>query len=160
MIYCLSRHIGDSAVTCLCPHGFKGSKCNKPDLNELSGKTFHHFHWNIIINSDLYENIIFFYWIIYITYHIRKCTSFFIKSMVYLTRLIIVTYEIYTFYFTSSSYKFYPVFFATVGIFFKYKMKKKSFGMISIDVTRKFKILCVFFLRHDLMGFNRYQIWP
>lgn len=30
------RHIGDAAITCHCPAGFKGTKCEIPDINAVT----------------------------------------------------------------------------------------------------------------------------
>ncbi|EAT40002.1 AAEL008240-PA [Aedes aegypti] len=31
------KHIGDNAVTCICPAGFKGSKCEISEYDEITG---------------------------------------------------------------------------------------------------------------------------
>lgn len=30
------RHIGDAAITCHCPAGYKGTKCEIPDISEIT----------------------------------------------------------------------------------------------------------------------------
>lgn len=32
------RQIGDAGVTCVCPNGFKGKKCQTPEDDDMNGK--------------------------------------------------------------------------------------------------------------------------
>lgn len=42
-LFLFVRQIGDAAITCLCPNGFKGSKCELYDfVEEVYGKCYIH----------------------------------------------------------------------------------------------------------------------
>lgn len=37
-IISIYRHIGDTAITCICPPGFKGNKCDSPEFDDEASK--------------------------------------------------------------------------------------------------------------------------
>lgn len=38
LIISIYRHIGDTAITCICPPGFKGNKCDSPEFDDEASK--------------------------------------------------------------------------------------------------------------------------
>ena len=50
-MFFFKRHIVDAAVTCLCPPGYRGNKCETPEIDEITGK-------EIIFFSSIYSTFV------------------------------------------------------------------------------------------------------